>query len=291
MTDHMKFKQFIIFSFLMIPYIGFSQNSGELTNVLGKLFVGIILAVVIGALLVIYNLSSSLLDLQLERAGKKRVKKSTSYWKTFKEKLTRAVPIEKESDILLDHNYDGIKELDNRLPPWWLYGFYFTIIYGIIYLGYYHYYEVGLSSGEEYEQEVLRAEIAVDRYLERQANTIDESNLVALTDDKSLVSGSKIFNRNCITCHLKGGGGSSTSIGPNLTDEYWLHGGDIKSIFRTVKYGVPDKGMIAWKAQLKPSDMHKVSSYILSLQGTNPINAKAPQGDKFIPSEEESAAN
>lgn len=271
-----------VFYFFVAPLICFAQTSSSSINIWQSLLVTATLFVFAGALIALYSMNNILYKAQLKRAGIIEVVPTQTLWERWKEKLTDIVPVEKENDILLSHSYDGIQELDNNLPPWWLYGFYISIIYGFAYIGYYHYSEYGLSSDEEYKQEMEIAQIKVDKYIENQANTIDEANLVALVDANSIQLGKSVFNNNCIACHMKGGGGAPKSIGPNLADEYWLHGGDIKSVFKTVKYGVPKKGMIAWKDQLKPADIHRVSSYILSLQGSNPINPKAPQGEKYV---------
>jgi len=201
-------------------------------------------------------------------------------WDRMYKKWTAAVPVEKEQDVMLDHNYDGIKELDNSLPPWWVAMFYLTIVFAVGYMTYFHFTDAGASSAEEYEMEMERAERAVQAYLGTQANLVDESNVTVLTDAAGLETGQNIFNANCAACHgMLGEGG----VGPNMTDNYWIHGGNIKDIFKIVKYGVPEKGMIAWKSQLSASDMHKVSSYILTLVGTTPPNGKEPQGDLYEP--------
>lgn len=199
------------------------------------------------------------------------------FWTRMRKKYwENPVPIAQESDILLHHDYDGIHELDNSLPPWWLNMFYITILWAVGYMFYYHWGGGGPSSGEEYKQQMERAKKEMAVALAGQANAVDESNVTVLTDAGMLGEGELIFKNNCVACHgQKGEGG----VGPNLTDEYWIHGGGIKNVFKTIKVGVPDKGMISWAAQLKPSDMQKVGSYILTLQGTNPPNPKAPQGD------------
>jgi cytochrome c oxidase cbb3-type subunit 3 len=122
------------------------------------------------------------------------------------------------------------------------------------------------------------AEESIKEYLSKQANLVDESNVEALLDDASLAAGKTVYEGKCAACHGMAGEGG---VGPNLTDEYWLHGGDIKSVFKTIKYGVPEKGMISWKSQLRPAEMHKTASYILTLVGTNPPNGKEPQGEKL----------
>lgn len=214
-----------------------------------------------------------------------------SFWNYIQNILTDRVPVEKEGDILLDHNYDGIRELDNNLPPWWVYGFYLTIGIAVVYMLYFHVLDYGPSSHEEYEIEMAEAEQAVQEFLATQANLVDETNVTLLSDDSSLELGKEIFQVNCIACHLEHGGGGPMSVGPNLTDEYWLHGGSITDVFSTIKYGVPEKGMISWQSQLRPAEMQQVASYVLSLQGTNPPNAKDPQGDLYIPEEPSTEAS
>lgn len=185
------------------------------------------------------------------------------------------VPQEREGEITLDHNYDGIRELDNHLPPWWVNMFILTIIWAFGYMYFYHWGGGGVNQAEEYKQEVETAKKEIAIALAGKANAVDESNVVALTESADLGQGELIFKSTCAACHGQNGEGT---VGPNFTDEYWLHGGGIKNVFKTIKYGVPEKGMIAWSSQLKPSDMQKVASYILTLKGTNPPNPKAPQG-------------
>ncbi len=205
-------------------------------------------------------------------------KPQKSMWKKLYKRWTNVVPIEKEKDILMDHNYDGIRELDNSLPPWWVAMFYITIAFGVVYIGYHHFSSYGKSSAERYELEMEKAEEAVQAFLSKQANLVDESNVKMLTDEASLEAGKLIFDAQCAVCHGFNGEGG---IGPNMTDDYWLHGGSIKDIFITVKYGVPAKGMVSWKALLSASDMAKVSSYIKTLVGTDPPNQKEAQGELY----------
>ncbi len=197
--------------------------------------------------------------------------------------LTDATPVEREAEIMLDHDYDGIHELDNNLPPWWVWGFYATIAYAIVYMAIFINGDA-LNTSSEYENEMAVAKEKVEAYLATAANAVDESNVVAFTDGAALDAGAKIFATNCAACHLADGGGS---VGPNLTDEYWVHGGGIVNVFTTIKYGVPEKGMISWKEQLSPVQMQQVASYVLSLQGTTPATPKAPEGEIWV---EEAAA-
>jgi cytochrome c oxidase cbb3-type subunit 3 len=208
-------------------------------------------------------------------------------WKKGMQSLTDAVPVEHEGDIMLDHNYDGIRELDNNLPPWWLYGFYLTIVAGVVYLVYYHVIPNTPLQADEFQADMAVMEQAKQAFLASEANNVDENSVVALDDASALADGKKTFDANCASCHLADGGGS---VGPNLTDAYWIHGGGIKNVFTTIKYGVLDKGMISWQETLSPVQMQNVASYILTLQGTTPATTKAPQGTLYDPAAEAAVA-
>lgn len=205
---------------------------------------------------------------------------SEPLWRRLYRDATKAVPVSREKEILLDHNYDGIKELDNNLPPWWLAMFYISIVYGVLYFGYYHLTDYGMSSEEAYHAEMTAAAEEVAAYRSTQTVMVDETTVTRLVSEDDMAKGKQIYDINCVVCHLDNGAGL---VGPNLTDEYWVHGGSIKDIFATIKYGVPEKGMIAWSAQLKPDDMQRVASYIMTMQGTNPSNGKAAEGEKYVP--------
>lgn len=199
-------------------------------------------------------------------------------WNTLDKKfLTKAAPLEKEADILLDHDYDGIKELDNALPPWWKYGFIVTIFIAALYLLKYEIWHNGPNPTEEYNTEMTSAKEQVDAYLASMKNNVDEKS-VTMSDAAGIAAGQISFTKTCMACHgAKGEGG----VGPNLTDDYWLHGGALKEIFKTIKYGYPDKGMQAWQSTFSPIQIQELTSYVKSLKGSNPPNAKAPQGDLF----------
>ncbi len=192
--------------------------------------------------------------------------------------LNRFKPIHEEADIDLGHNYDGIRELDNKLPPWWLYGFYCCIVFAGIYLYRYHVAESAPLSKQEYEISVAKADAEKAAYLEKSANNVDENTVKLLTDEASLSAAKKTFQTICAACHLPTGAGS---VGPNLTDDYWLHGGGIKDVFKTIKYGWPDKGMKSWKDDFSPIQIAQLASYVKSLRGSNPPNGKAPQGTLY----------
>ncbi len=200
-----------------------------------------------------------------------------SFISVLQAKLTDAKPIEQEADILLDHEYDGIHELDNNLPPWWKYGFYATIIFSVIYMVRFHVTGHGDLQEVEYQKEMAMAEVQKAEFMKLAANNVDESSVTYLEDAASLSAGKSIYMQNCAACH---GGSGEGGVGPNLTDEYWMHGGSVNDVFKLIKYGVPQKGMIAWQTQLSPIQIQEVTSFILSIQGTNPPNAKEPQGEK-----------
>jgi cytochrome c oxidase cbb3-type subunit 3 len=207
-----------------------------------------------------------------------------SWWSKFVDKANDVVPIEEEETIMLDHNYDGIRELDNHLPPWWKWTFYLSIVFAVVYMVSYHVIGNMPLQIDEYNKEVA---IAQEAALQRAANAplanIDESNVEMATDPADLAKGKQVFMNSCAQCHKEQGEGG---IGPNLTDDYWLHGGSISEVFVTIKNGVPEKGMISWEPVLSPTQMQNVASYIMTLRGTNPPNAKAPQGELYTPESE-----
>jgi len=194
-----------------------------------------------------------------------------------KQFFTKAIPLEKEADMLLDHDYDGIKELDNALPPWWKYGFYITIVVAVFYIFKFEVWHTGMNPTQEYAEEMSAAKIQTDAYLASAKENVDENSVVQL-DAAGAAAGKEIFTKTCVACHLAEGQGS---VGPNLTDEYWIHGGGVKDIFKTIKYGYPDKGMQSWQTTYSPVQMQQLATYIRTLKGTNPPNPKAPQGDLY----------
>jgi cytochrome c oxidase cbb3-type subunit 3 len=190
-------------------------------------------------------------------------------------KVNSLKPIQEESTIDLGHDYDGIRELDNRLPPWWLYGFYLCIIFAGVYLYRYHVAHSAPLSAEELSISFEKAAIDKEEYLKKSANNIDENTVTYLSSPTDHEAAQKIFTTICAACHLPDGGGS---VGPNLTDAYWIHGGGIKDIFKTLKYGWPEKGMKSWKDDYSPLQLAQLASYVKSLQGTKPAKPKEAQG-------------
>jgi len=206
-----------------------------------------------------------------ESAEKVSLKQGISWWNRF----NKLKPIEQEAELDLGHDYDGIRELNNRLPPWWIYGFYATIAFAGIYLWRYHVSHAAPLSREEYEIAVKKADQKIQDYLKQKGDAVDE-NTVAMLGASEIAEGKKIFQASCVACHNDGGAGN---VGPNLTDDYWLHGGDIKSVFKTIKYGF--NAMPTWQNTYSNKQIAQLASYVKSLHGTNPPNAKAPQGELY----------
>lgn len=192
-------------------------------------------------------------------------------------------PLEEEEDILLDHDYDGIKELDNHLPPWWKGLFYVTIVYAVVYLLIFHVFKTAPLQEEKYDREIAAAEALKANQAADIVVDFDENTVTATTDAVELADGQKFFETQCAVCHKADGGGLA---GPNLTDKYWKHGGSMSDIYKTIKNGVPNTAMISWESQLNPLRMRNVASYVMTLQGTNPPGALPPDGELYEPENE-----
>ncbi len=221
-----------------------------------------------------------------ERANKLGIeyKEEPSFWSKLWKESNDFVPLEKEGDIMLDHSYDGIRELDNHLPPWWKWLFYLSIVFAGVYLLFYHVTDTLPLPIQEYQNEIaLAQEQAKKLQAANPVAAIDETNVTVTIDALAIADGKQTFLNNCASCHRKDGGGD---IGPNLTDEYWKHGGDIKDIFKVVRHGVQGTNMIAWEGFISPEKMQNVSSYILTLKGSNPENPKKPEGEIYKPAGE-----
>jgi cytochrome c oxidase cbb3-type subunit 3 len=249
-------------------------NSGapiiEFHNLL-MIMLGILLFVL---LILVFTLQKVVYMLKIESiGGKYPVEEEQTFW----EKILSLKPLSAEKDVELDHDFDGIKELNNPIPVWFNFLFYGTIVIGFIYFIAYHVFDVAPLQAKEYETELVVAEASKKEYIKKAGNLIDENSVTMLTDNAKIAEGAKVYTAKCSVCHGEKGEGK---VGPNLTDEYWLHGGDVKSIFKTIKYGVPSKGMVAWQNSMNGAQMQELASYILTLQGTNPAGAKEPQGEK-----------
>lgn len=255
------------------------------TTVFVLVFVTLVLfAVLLVLLRVIKLLAKELLNPTSLPAVKRVKREEYEVWEAQQKakpsiwnKLLSLKPISEEKDIMLEHNFDGITELDNPTPPWFMWLFYATIAFAVVYLVHYHVAGTGKMQDEEYVAEMQQAQAEKTALLAKTANKIDENSVKQSTDESSLSAGKGLFAANCVACHGDKGQGL---VGPNLTDNFWIHGGSINNVFKTIKYGVPEKGMISWEKTMTPKQMADLSNYILSLKGTNPPNPKEPQGTK-----------
>lgn len=274
-----------VLAIAMILFGSGAQAQGTADNttlVLAMVVLALVAIVVLMVAVYALQVLNKVVRMEEERQAREKgieLVPAESMWQKFLKVANRRVEMEKEESIILDHNYDGIRELDNHLPPWWTYLFYVTIVFGFFYVMAYHFTDTLPLQEEEYEIEMAEAAaMAQARMAAAPEDAFDEADLVLTDDPDILASGAKIFNQQCAVCHKTDGGGS---IGPNLTDDYWLHGGDIQSVYSVIKNGVVEKGMISWSAMLSPSQMRDVSNYVKSLKGTNPPGAKAPQGELY----------
>lgn len=229
---------------------------------------------------VLYRTGMSLLRNE-KTAKAMRQRKSWFFRSAVVKSMTEANTPEEEAALMTDHEYDGIRELDNNLPAWWKYGFYLTIVVAVVYLLHYHVLGTGPSSAEEYANEIKAADQQIAEYRKSTANLVDENTVVRLTDAASISAGRNVFTANCTPCHGQFAEGKE-GLGPNLTDDYWVHGGGTVNIFKSIKYGWTDKGMKSWEQDLKPLEMQQIVSWIQSLRGSNPANAKAAEGELYV---------
>ena len=255
-------------------------NYGGLSATTYYLFLTVLGIEVIVILFLAFSIRRMYTELLPEKIKPVKEKsKLLAWWRSLNNKiLTRAVPVEKEADVMLDHDYDGIKELDNALPPWWKYGFYITIAIAFIYLLNFHVLGIGLNPTQEYDAEMVKATIQKEMYEANNKDRIDEEH-VPLADADGINAGKLLFEINCVACHLKDAGGN---VGPNLTDDYWLHKGSLNDIFHTIKNGYPDKGMQSWSSTFTPKEISFLASYIKTLRGTKPAVSKAQQGELYV---------
>jgi cytochrome c oxidase cbb3-type subunit III len=248
-------------------YVVISVLAAELIVILAMLFN-------IKTLMVTEEQQQAKTEAQLVKAAKKAT--ASNWW----DRINKLRPISQEAALDLGHEYDGIRELNNRLPPWWLYGFYISILFAVIYLWRFHVSHDGLTGAQEYETAVAKANIDIQEYLKTKGEAVDENTVTLLTDANDIAAGKAIFTdpSKCVACHGAEGGGNA--VGPNLTDNYWLNGGGVKDIFKTIKYGT-SKGMRSWKDDLSAKQIAQLTSFIKSINGTKPANPKEPQGELY----------
>lgn len=272
---------FLIFG-LMEYFIDSGDKPAFIEYPITLVFMLVVLFILVGIELILKSVENVMFQTLSPEAQKRYLESKSKQWewkwgKAFWKKITGNKPIEEEKEIILDHNYDGIRELDNNLPPWWVYMFYATIIFGVVYLARFHVFN-DYTQDMEYEQEVAEAQIAIEEYKRTAKGLVDANTVELLTEASDITAGGAIYTANCVACHMPDGGGG---IGPNLTDEYWILGGGVKNVFHTISEGGRDgKGMIAWKQTLKPAEIAQVASFILSeINGKTPANPKAAEGE------------
>lgn len=274
-----------IFFFLIFGLMEYFIESGSQLAIIAypitNIFLLLVLLILIAIELIVASIENVMFNTLSEEAKQRYLAKKETQWKwdwakRMYIKLLGSKPVEEEHEIILDHNYDGIRELDNKLPPWWVYLFYITIIFGIVYMARFHIFG-GYDQQLEYEREIAAAREAVEAYKKTATDLVDVNTVEILTGDTDIKAGETIFVSNCAVCHKVDGGGG---IGPNLTDDYWILGGGIKNVFNAISEGGrPGKGMISWKTNLKPNEMAQVASYVLNLHGITPAEPKEPEGD------------
>lgn len=204
--------------------------------------------------------------------------------------LTGAVPIEEEHKIDLGHDYDGIRELDNPMPPWWLAGFFISIVFAVVYMFHYHVLGTGDLQTAEYEKSMIEGDKEVQAYLDKMAMNVDETNATLMEDEGDLMKGKELFINNCAVCHTDNGRGAT---GPNLTDNYWIYGGDIKDVYKVIRKGAPN-GMPEHQSKFNPIQIQQVASYVLHFEEIpQSKGGKEPQGELYSAEEltEENTAN
>ena len=261
-----------------------AENFGGLSSTTFYALTGVIMIEIIAILFLSFVIKRMYEELLPEQAaGESYLSKLTIWWSNMDKKIfTKATPVEQEADVMLDHDYDGIRELDNALPPWWKYGFYITIVIGVIYMFNFHVMGIGKNPTQEYTYEMELAQQKKEQYEAMNKDKIDENN-VPMENAAGIASGSELYHQPgmCLSCHGANGEGGA---GPNLTDDYWIHKGSLNDIYHSIKVGYPDKGMQSWEKSFSPKQISQLTSYIKSIKGTNPANALPPKGDLWVDS-------
>lgn len=273
MLNNIKKRVLILFILMGVTGISQAQSLSDTHMVFGINGLLWTVTLVMGGLLLflIFVMMRMIKVLKEDRSGVLKVEKPSAW-----ERLLSLRPMSEEKNLVMDHTYDGIYELDNPTPPWFSFLFYGTIVIAIIYMVKYHVIGDGNIMENEYQAEMEHWEVKTANYLAQQTDLIDETNVKLVTDSKILTNTKDLFLAQCAQCHGELGEGKN---GPNLTDNYWIHGGELSEIFKTIKQGVPEKGMISWKGRLKPDEIQNMASYILSIKGTVPEGVGAgPQG-------------
>lgn len=283
-------KKFLITLLALIPLTSFGQESAgffETYLIETVLTLAIFVCLIaLAVLVVVLNVVKTLLATQTAEEETTE-EAAPSVFEKWWSSINDLKPMDQEAVVMTNHEYDGIRELDNNLPPWWKWMFYVTIAFAVVYLIHFHVLQTGPTSDEEYRQEMVIAEKQIADYKARLLADAGDVE-VPVTGPEAILAGKGVYIKFCAACHGNQGQGG---IGPNFSDPYWIHGGSMENIISVVENGVPAKGMIAWKNQLSSPEIQQVSAFIYSLEGTNPPNPKAPQGDLFerveeVPEEE-----
>ncbi len=271
------------FLFLTTPLAAQTESSTGISQTTAfYVVIGLLIIVSLLVILLAFNIVSLLkavVQKEMSPEKKASMEKEPSWFAKTWAKWNDLKPLEEEQDIMLDHDYDGIKELDNHLPPWWKALFYLSIVYAVIYLMVFHVFKSAPLQEEEYEIEMALAQAAKSNMEQTIVVDFDESNVPFNDDAEALADGKKFFEAQCGMCHKADGGGLA---GPNLTDDYWKHGGSMTDIYNVIKNGVPNTAMISWESKLNPIRLQNVASYVKSLRGTNPPGALPPDGELYV---------
>lgn len=267
----------------LVPILSDTSFYGLVSVIAAELIILVAMLIQLKAMMSAEELEEATMAATAAGIPVEAVKKDSS-WKKVWDKANSFKPLQEESTIDLGHDYDGIRELDNRLPPWWIYGFLLCILFACVYLWRTQVSHSAPTGIEEYQASVAKAAVEKEAYLAKSKSSVDENTVKVLTESADIEAGKKIFTSVCVACHLADGGGG---VGPNLTDNYWIHGGSIKDVFKTLKYGWPEKGMKSWKDDYSALQLAQIASYVKSLQGTKPATPKDPQGELY---KEEGAA-
>lgn len=177
----------------------------------------------------------------------------------------------------LNHEADGIKELDNLLPRWWVWLFWLCNVFAVAYMLYFHVFNVGELQAAAYDREAKAGEALKSAALAKFESSL--SSLEPSKDSAVLGKGGQVYTTYCAPCHRPDGGGL---VGPNLTDDYWIHGAAYGDNLKTIINGVPEKGMVSWRSVLKPDEIQAVASYIYTLRGSKPPNPKPPENQQPV---------
>jgi cytochrome c oxidase cbb3-type subunit III len=259
--------------------VAVSESSMSGNDMLMVFIIGMLIIVMLVVAIVLFNIS-----LALKKMLPPKVEVDTEFQKamderTFWQKMAGLRPMKYEQSMMMDHAYDGIVEINNPVPAWFMTLFYGTIVIGVVYLFTYHVVGDGQIMTAEYKEQMAEGEAIKDAFMKKFAKSINENNVTVLKDAKAIEDGKKLYTQNCVACHAADGGGG---VGPNLTDEYWLHGGNVKSIYHTISEGVAEKGMISWKKSLNPLQIQQITSYIFTMKGKKAANPKEAQGEKEV---------